>query len=104
MSGCCCCWLYTVGDNVHLYPLLYHKKGTIFTEVLSYYIIYMQVRDERKAGNLARAREASRSAYIWARRASVVGMTIYVTVIFLFFSGACGIVGIILVIICICAC
>ena len=50
--------------------------------------MYVQVRSERKAGNLARARKASRSAYVWARRASVVGMIFYIIGLILFIIGA----------------
>ena len=60
------------------------------------------------AGNLARARKASRSAYTWAKMASVVGTTIYITVLILFSLGALitvlGFVVAISIILCICLC
>ena len=69
--------------------------------------MHIQVRSERMAGNLARARKASRSAYTWAKMASVVGMTIYITVLILFSLGALiTVLGFVigLIILCICLC
>ena len=57
----------------HLYQQIYYHKGIYNCHVLS----CTQVRSEKKAGNLARAHKASRSAYVWAKCASVAGVTIY---------------------------
>ena len=69
--------------------------------------MHMQVRSERKAGNLTSARKASRSAYVWAKSASVAGVTIYITAAILLSLGVLLGVGAIVVlvlvlIICVC--
>ena len=55
--------------------------------------MHMQVIFERKAGNLARARKSSRNAYVWAKRASVVGMIFYIVGFILIILGCLTGVG-----------
>jgi hypothetical protein len=67
----------------------------------------LKVRSERKAGNLARARKSSRSAYVWAKSASVAGVTIYITAAILLGLGVllvvgAVVIGILVLIICLC--
>ena len=65
--------------------------------------MHMQVRSERKAGNLARAHKASRSAYVWVKSASVAGVTIYITAaIFGVVPLAIGVLIVIIAVICLC--
>ena len=69
--------------------------------------MHLQVRSERKAGNLARARKSSRSAYVWAKSASVAGVTIYITAAILLGLGVllvagAIVAGILVLIICLC--